>query len=42
VLLFHDLSANDKAHNINYARQLLTEILERGMWIWRPDNLERL
>eukprot|EP00035_Acanthoeca_spectabilis_P024629 m.454661 g.454661 ORF g.454661 m.454661 type:complete len:1852 (-) comp20720_c0_seq1:29-5584(-) len=42
IQLFHDLPPTSKSHNISYARQLLTGILETGMWIWRPDNLERL
>eukprot|EP00036_Acanthoecidae_sp_10tr_P011064 CAMPEP_0182922766 /NCGR_PEP_ID=MMETSP0105_2-20130417/5009_1 /TAXON_ID=81532 ORGANISM="Acanthoeca-like sp., Strain 10tr" /NCGR_SAMPLE_ID=MMETSP0105_2 /ASSEMBLY_ACC=CAM_ASM_000205 /LENGTH=1794 /DNA_ID=CAMNT_0025060417 /DNA_START=266 /DNA_END=5650 /DNA_ORIENTATION=+ len=42
IQLFHKLPPNSKNHNISYARQVLSCVLEKGMWIWRPDNLERL
>ena len=42
VMIFGELPANARSHNLSYARQLLTSVLEKGLWIWRPDNLERL
>lgn len=42
LLLFSELPPASKQHNIMYARALLTTVLEKGLWIWRPDNLELL
>lgn len=42
MMVFSQLQPKDRAFLIGYSTKIIKSILEQGVWIWRPDNLENL